>query len=51
MRREKPGHFIDVTYPIPLELTKGKEKVTVKFQAHPNCIAGGVFGIRMVKAK
>jgi hypothetical protein len=51
LQRNKPGQFFDVTYPIPIELTKGKEKVTVRFQAHPKCIAGGVFGVRMVRAK
>jgi len=51
LQRNKPGQFFDVTYPIPIELTKGKEKVTVKFQAHPKCIAGGIFGLRMVRAK
>lgn len=27
----QPGAWIDVDYPIPLELTKGKAKVTIKF--------------------
>ena len=51
LQLNKPGQFFDVTYPIPIELTKGKEKVTVRFQAHPKCIAGGIFGLRMVRAK
>jgi hypothetical protein len=51
LRRDKPERFFDVTYPIPLELTKGKTKVTVRFQAHPDAIAGGVFGVRTVRAK
>jgi hypothetical protein len=38
LQRNKPGQFFDVTYPIPIELTKGKEKVTVRFQAHPNAL-------------
>jgi hypothetical protein len=45
----KPGQFMDVTYPVPVDLTKGKEKVTVKFQANPGSMAGGVFGCRIVK--
>ncbi|MDH5706674.1 MAG: glycoside hydrolase family 127 protein [Candidatus Aminicenantes bacterium] len=44
-----PGDFFDVTYKIPAELTEGKEKVTVKFQAHPGSTAGGVFGCFMLK--
>lgn len=46
-----PGDFFDVTYKIPTELTSGKEKVTVQFQAHPGKIAGGVFGCVMLKEK
>ena len=46
-----PGDFFDVTYEIPAGLTKGKEKVTVKFQAHPGKIVGGVFGCVMLKEK
>lgn len=45
----KPGKFTDVTYNIPASLTKGKQKVTVKFQAHPGSMAGGVFGCRIVR--
>lgn len=42
------GRFLDITYPIPLELTHGKETICVRFQAHPGMMAGGVFGIRTV---
>ena len=47
--REKPDEFFEVQYPIPAELTRGKEQVTVKFQAHPNHTAGGLFGCEMLK--
>jgi len=47
----KPGEFTDVTYAVPVELTNGKQKVTVTFQAHPGSMAGGVFGCRIVKGK
>ncbi|MEW5900839.1 MAG: beta-L-arabinofuranosidase domain-containing protein, partial [Acidobacteriota bacterium] len=40
-----PGDFFDVEYEIPSELTKGKSKITVKFQAAPNGTAGGLFGL------
>jgi hypothetical protein len=45
----KPGEFTDVTYPVPPDLTKGKQKVTVKFQGHPGSMAGGVFGCRILR--
>lgn len=41
-----PGNFWDVAYPIPFEITKGKEKIRVTFQAHPENMAGGIFGLR-----
>jgi len=47
--RDKPDEFFEVEYPIPAELTRGKGQVTVKFQAHPNNTAGGVFGCEMLK--
>jgi DUF1680 family protein len=46
-----PDKFFDVTYPVPQELTKGKDKVTVRFQGHENKTAGGVFGCRIVQRK
>ena len=46
---DKPGEFFDVEYKIPPELTRGKQKVTVKFQAHAEATAGGVFGCAMLK--
>ncbi len=51
LNRNKPGEFIDVTYAVPVDLTKGKKKVTVKFQAHPGGTAGGAFGCRIVKGE
>jgi len=33
------------------DLTRGKDKVTVKFQAHAGNTAGGVFGCQMLKAE
>jgi len=46
----KRGQFMDVSYAIPSDLTKGKKKVTVKFQAHKGGTAGGAFGCRIMKA-
>jgi DUF1680 family protein len=43
------GRFFDIEYPIPADLIKGKSKVEVKVQAHPNKTAGRVFGCRVVK--
>ncbi len=44
-----PGVYFDQAYPLPAELTKGKEKITVRIQSS-NTWAGGVFGVRVMKA-
>lgn len=49
--RNRPDQFYDEVYPIPVELTQGKDKVTVRFQAQPGMWAGGVFGCRVLSRK
>jgi hypothetical protein len=49
LERNRPERFYDEVYAIPPELTKGKEKVTVRFQAQPGKMAGGVFDCRVLK--
>ena len=40
-----PGEYYYMRHPIPFELTKGKEKVTIKMQsASANDIVGGLYG-------
>jgi DUF1680 family protein len=46
----QPGQFFDAVYPIPHLLTIGKEKITIRFQAHPDGCAGGLFELRMMRA-
>jgi uncharacterized protein len=48
---KKEGQFINVNYNIPEEISHGKSKITVKFQAHPQNTAGPVFGVRTIKLK
>lgn len=43
--------FFDVEYIIPAELTRGKEKITVRVQAHAGKTAGRVFGCRVLRSK
>jgi len=33
------------------QFTAGKQRVTVKFQAQPESIAGGVFGCKILRAR
>lgn len=45
-----PASTIDVRYPIPFELTEGKEKVEVKFASSEGKIAGGVYGVKIFRS-
>ena len=45
----QPGKFFDVAYPIPADAIQGRDKVTVRFQAHPGKLAGGLYGVRIMK--
>jgi DUF1680 family protein len=49
LENNKPGQVYEETYPLPPDLTQGKAKITVKFQAHPGKTAGGVFGCAILK--
>jgi DUF1680 family protein len=49
--RVRPGEFYDQEYRIPLEQTRGKERINLKFQAHPGKIAGGLFGLRIIRTE
>ena len=42
--------FFDVEYKLPSELVKGKQKITIRFQAKEGAAVPGVFGIRTVRA-
>jgi hypothetical protein len=48
LRMDKPGEFFDITYGIPEAIASGKQKVTVKFAAHPGNYAGGIFACRTI---
>jgi len=46
-----PGDFFDVEYRIPLELTRGKDKVTVRYEAPPEGLAGGLYDLVMLRER
>jgi DUF1680 family protein len=48
---DHPGQFFDRNYEIPLELTKDKAEITVRFEPGPNVSAGPVFGVRLLAAQ
>ena len=39
----------EMIFEIPRNITRGKDKIQVKFQAHPDNYAGGLFGFRILK--
>jgi DUF1680 family protein len=49
LNKYKESRFYDISYEIPIELTKGKNKVSIKFLPKQSNSAGPVYGIRMVK--
>lgn len=50
IERSEPPRFYDVEYAIPAELVRGKQRVTVRFQAQPDGQIATVFGVRMIRA-
>jgi hypothetical protein len=44
-----PTELFDVEYKLPEQLTRGKQRVTVKFQALPNSTAGSVIDVRAIQ--
>jgi hypothetical protein len=50
MGRIKMGDFYDATYPIPTELTAGKQRITVRFEAHEKRRTGRLFGLAVMRA-
>lgn len=46
----KKDEFVNVKYPIPDEMVKGKKVITVKFQASTGMV-GGIFAVRLLRNK
>ena len=51
LNNNRPDQLYDEVQPLPESLTRGKQHVTVRFQAHPGNTAGGVFGLRVMRRK
>jgi len=46
-----PGDFFEVEYKIPADLTRGKDKVTVRYEAPPDGTAGGLYGLAVLRER
>ncbi|MFD2581465.1 beta-L-arabinofuranosidase domain-containing protein [Pedobacter vanadiisoli] len=49
LNKYKESRFYDISYKIPVELTKGKNKVTVKLFPKAKNSAGPIYGVRVIK--
>ena len=49
LNNDKPGQFFTRSFDVPKDLTAGKTKATLKFVASSRSLAGGVFGVRVLK--
>jgi uncharacterized protein len=49
LNRNRPATFFEEITPLPEAMTRGKQSVTIRFQAHPGNWAGGVFGVRIMR--
>ncbi len=49
-RLTEPPRFFDIEYPVPDDLVRGKDKVTVRFEARQGSQIATVFGLRMIRA-
>jgi hypothetical protein len=49
VKRSRPPRFFDVVYPIDSNTVKGKDKVTVRFEAKEGNRIASVFGIRLIR--
>lgn len=46
-----PGQFFEEDYPVPQELTRGKQALVVRFEPEPGHTAGPVFGVRLYRQR
>jgi hypothetical protein len=46
---DRPGEVLEVEYPLPERLTRGKERLRVGFRTGPGTSTGAVFDVRIVR--
>jgi hypothetical protein len=49
LQNDKPGEFFEVRYGIPESVTRGKNKITIRFQGQSGNMAGGFYGVRIIR--
>lgn len=51
LNQNRPGELYDERYVVPPELTRGRSRVEVRFQPRPGHLAGGLFGLRILRSE
>lgn len=51
LRGESGSAFFSREYPIPANLVKGKDKISVRFESSAGTVVGGIFGAAIVSGK
>lgn len=51
IERRGPLRFFDARYSVPAELVRGKQKITVKFQATQGNEIAAVYGLRLIRSE
>ncbi|MBN2450812.1 MAG: glycoside hydrolase family 127 protein [Lentisphaeria bacterium] len=49
LENARPGEFFDVEYPLPDPSARDRTRITVRFQAKPGAMAGGIFDLRILR--
>ncbi len=49
INNNKPGEFFEISYQIPQEQTKGKDKVTIKYKGTNKNWTGAIYNARVIK--
>jgi hypothetical protein len=46
---DRPGELLEVEYPLPERLTRGRDRLRVGFRTGPGSSTGAVFDVRIVR--
>ena len=46
---DRPGELLEVEYPLPERLTRGRDRLRVGFRTGPGTSTGAVFDVRIVR--
>lgn len=47
--QNSPGYFFEAEYPLPVNLIRGKDRITIRFKGVPGSWTGAVYNVRLTK--